>query len=61
MGAITSIVIPEDATLPTGADLTDSVRTIINSRYKGGENITARVPASETLADLYGNSIPIII
>lgn len=58
MGAITSIVIPEDATLPTGAALTDSVKTIINSRNKVGEDITARVPASETLADLYGSSIP---
>lgn len=58
MGAIKNIVIPEDATLPTGAALTDSVKTIINSRNEDGEKITARVPTSETLADLFGDNIP---
>lgn len=58
MGAIANIEIPEGVTLPTGTPLTDSVRTIINSRNAVGEKITARVPTSETLADLFGKNIP---
>lgn len=58
MASIPSIPIPAGATLPTGGPLSNTVKTIINSRNDNNGKITAGVPTAETIADLYGGAIP---
>lgn len=58
MASIPSIIIPAGATLPTGDRLSNTARTIINSRIIVDGRVSAGVPTAETIADLYGRAIP---